>query len=47
MAHGTVRHLPDADRAIVEQRRIREYVLNRVHAHGGPNSRFFIVGGLS
>ena len=34
MAHGMAGRLPNADRAIVEERRIHEYLLNLNHADG-------------
>jgi hypothetical protein len=40
MALGEVRRLPNAERALVEERRVREYLLNREHESGGqPASR--------
>jgi hypothetical protein len=47
MTLGTVRQLSNADRAIVEERRIRDYLLNRQHADGGPKARFFIARGFT
>ncbi len=47
MTLGTVRQLSNADRAIVEERRIRDYLLNREHADGGPKARFFIARGFT
>jgi hypothetical protein len=47
MTEGTVRRLPNSDRAIVEQRRIREYLLNLAHVAGGPKARFFIAHGFA
>ena len=40
------RHLPNPDRAIVEERRVREYLLNPGHPNGGPKARFFIARGF-
>ena len=47
MTLGTVLHLPSADRATVEERRIREYLLNLAHTDGGPKARFFIARGFT
>lgn len=44
---GMPRRLPNAARAIVEERRIREYLLNLNHATGGPKARFFIAHGFA
>jgi antitoxin ParD1/3/4 len=44
---GMPRRLPNATRAIVEERRIREYLLNLNHATGGPKARFFIAHGFA
>jgi hypothetical protein len=47
MADDTPTHLPNADRAIVEERRIREYLLNLAHPAGGPKARFFVAHGFA
>jgi hypothetical protein len=47
MARGAVRRLPNAQSAQVEERRIREYLLNVAHASGGPKARFFIAHGFA
>ncbi len=47
MADATARRLPKADRAIVGQRRIGEYLLNLEHPAGGPKARFFIAHGFA
>jgi hypothetical protein len=47
MTLGTVRHLPSADRAIVEERLIREYLLNLAHADGGPKASFLLARGFA
>jgi len=44
---GMPRRLPNAARAIVEERRIREYLLNLNHATGGPKARFLIAHGFA
>jgi|ERR1700722_10806952 len=46
MADWTGRRLPNADRAIVEERRVREYLLDLAHTAGGPKARFFISHGF-
>jgi hypothetical protein len=43
----TARPLPNADRGIVEERRVRDYLLNEGHAAGGPKARFFIACGFT
>ena len=47
MAHGAVRRLPNVRNAVIEERRIREYVLNLDHPAGGPKARFFIGHGFT
>jgi hypothetical protein len=47
MTDATARSLPNADRAIVEERRIRQYLLNLAHVAGGPKARFFIARGFA
>jgi hypothetical protein len=47
MALGEVRRLPNAERALVEERRVREYLLNREHESGGSKARFFIAHGFA
>jgi hypothetical protein len=47
MANATVRRLPNAAHAVVEARRLREYLLNSQHASGGPKARFFIAHGFA
>ena len=47
MAHGAVRRLPNVRNAVIEERRIREYVLNPDHPAGGPKARFFIGHGFA
>jgi hypothetical protein len=47
MTLGTVRHLPSADRAIVEERKIREYLLNLAHTDGGAIARSFMARGFT
>jgi hypothetical protein len=47
MTDGTARRLPNSDRVIVEQRRIREYLLSLTHVAGGPKARFFIAHGFA
>jgi hypothetical protein len=44
---GMPHRLPNAARAIVEERRIRDYLLNPEHATGGPKARFFIARGCA
>ncbi len=44
---GTARRLPNAARAIVEERRIRDSLLNQQHATGGPKARFFLAHGFT
>jgi hypothetical protein len=39
--------LPNAEHAIVELRRVRDYLLNPNHQTGGPKARFFIAHGFS
>jgi hypothetical protein len=39
--------LPNAERANVELRRIREYLLNTAHPAGAPKARFFIAHGFA
>ena len=46
MALGAARRLPNAERVLVEQRRVREYLLNREHESGGSKARFFIAHGF-
>jgi len=43
----TARHLPGADKALVEQRRIVEYLLNATHREGGPKAKFFLKRGFA
>lgn len=33
--------LPNADRAMVEERKIKDYLLNSGHPDGGPKARYF------
>jgi hypothetical protein len=47
MASQPLRHLPNADRAIVEKKRIREYLLNLVHPDGGSKAKFFLARGFT
>ena len=47
MTDRTARRLPNADRIVVEEHRIREYLLNQEHATGGPKARFFIAHGFA
>ena len=47
MAQGTAGRLPNAERAIVEERRIFEYLLDLKHADGGPKVRFFLARGFT
>jgi hypothetical protein len=47
MARGAVRRLPNADQAVVEERRLREYLLNLGHAAGESKARFFIAYGFA
>jgi hypothetical protein len=35
--------LPDADRAIVEESRVRQYLLNPLHPDGGSKAVFFLA----
>jgi hypothetical protein len=44
---GMPRRLPNAARAIVEERRIRDYLLDLDHVTGGPKARFFIAHGFA
>ena len=47
MVDSTVRRLPNAARAVVETRRLREDLLNLQHASGGPKARCFIGHGFA
>ncbi len=47
MAGSAPDRLPNAERAIVELRRIREYLLNTAHPTGAPKARFFIAHGFA
>jgi hypothetical protein len=47
MTAGTVRHLPSVDGAIVEELRIREYLLNMAHTDGGLKARLFLARGFT
>ncbi len=47
MALGAAQRLPNAERALVEERRVREYLLNVQHESGGPKARFFIAHGFA
>jgi hypothetical protein len=41
------RHLPNADRALVEERKVIEYLLNVDHPEGGSKAKFFIAQGFA
>jgi hypothetical protein len=47
MAAASPGGLPNADHAVVEQRRIREYLLNPTHPSGGPKANFFMAYGFA
>ena len=47
MSGRTPRRMPNAAGAVVEERRIREYLLDLEHAAGGPKARFFIARGFA
>jgi len=47
MGNQPPQHLPNSDRAIVEERRIRDYLLNPGHPNGGPKARFFTARGFA
>jgi hypothetical protein len=40
-------HLPNAIGAVVEERRVREHLLDVAHVTGGPKARFFIAHGFA
>ena len=41
------RHLPNADSALVDAHRVKEYLLNLQHARGGSKAKFFIAHGFT
>jgi len=47
MSARTPNRLPNAAQAVVEERRIREYLLDQQHATGGPKAKFFIARGFA
>jgi Domain of unknown function (DUF6883) len=47
MGDRSTQRLPNADRAIAEERRVREYLLNLEHTYGGPKARFFMARGFA
>jgi filamentous hemagglutinin len=47
MAAGASERLPNAERAIVELRRVRDYLLKPDHPSGGPKSKFFVAYGFT
>ena len=47
MTDATARSLPNADPAVVEERRIRHYLLSLAHVAGGPKARLFIAHGFA
>lgn len=47
MTDGTAQRLPNAARAVVQQRRLREYLLNPAHPTGGPKAKFFVANGFA
>jgi hypothetical protein len=46
VAREVAQYLPNAIGAIVEERRIREYLLDATHVTGGSKARFFIAHGF-
>ena len=38
--------LPNATNAVVEEMKIRDYLLNETHPDGGPKARFFLARGF-
>lgn len=47
MAPGGVDRLPNALHAVVEPRRVRDYLLNSTHESGGPKAKFFMACGFT
>jgi hypothetical protein len=43
MGDQSAHRLPNADRAVVEESKILEYLLNLAHADRGPKARFFLA----
>ncbi|HVC59426.1 MAG TPA: hypothetical protein VND19_03545 [Acetobacteraceae bacterium] len=47
MAGGAPDRLPNAEHAVVEPRRVRDYLLNRAHPSGGSKSKFVMAYGFA
>jgi hypothetical protein len=47
MTSSPATRLPNAARAIVEQHRLRQYLLNPAHPVGGSKAAFFIAHGFT
>jgi len=47
MAADASDELPNAERAVVEPRRVRDYLLKNARPSGGPKSKFFMAYGFT
>jgi hypothetical protein len=47
MGDQSAQRVPNADRALVEERKILEYLLNLKHADGGPKASFLLARGFT
>jgi len=47
MTDGAARRLPNSAHAVVQERRVREYLLNLAHATGGAKAKFFVAYGFA